>query len=171
MEECKERKISRGDIYYEQKYPTYGSEQQAGRPAIVVSNDHCNENSEVIEVVYLTTQEKPIMPTHVEIDCGGRRSTVLCEQISSVSVNRLGDYKCRASAEEMRKVDRALSVSLDIGSDGSECEKMLEHWYPDEEKELALVCLKYLQEVLGRSLAGNILRKRETFCRDEVQAS
>ena len=43
--------ILKGDIYYIEKYPTQGSEQQAARPAIVVSNNKCNENSSVIEVV------------------------------------------------------------------------------------------------------------------------
>lgn len=49
----------RGEIFYiERAGDSYGSEQQAGRPAIVVSNDKNNEYSSTLEVVYLTTQPK-----------------------------------------------------------------------------------------------------------------
>ena len=60
-----ENKIRRGDIYYIDKYPTIGSEQQAGRPAIIVSNEKNNQHSSTVEVVYLTTQPKADLPTHV----------------------------------------------------------------------------------------------------------
>ena len=60
--------IKRGDIYYiESGYATVGSEQRPGRPAIVVSNDRNNEHSSTLEVVYLTTQPKHDLPTHVTI--------------------------------------------------------------------------------------------------------
>lgn len=35
-----------------------GSEQHADRPTVVVSNNKNNENSNVVEVVYMTTQPK-----------------------------------------------------------------------------------------------------------------
>ena len=41
--------IKRGDIYYIDKYPTTGSEQQAGRPAIIVSNEKNNQHSATVE--------------------------------------------------------------------------------------------------------------------------
>ena len=44
--------ISRGGVSYS------GSEQHSDRPAVVVSNDKNNENSNVVEVVYMTTQPK-----------------------------------------------------------------------------------------------------------------
>ena len=60
--------IKRGDIWYiESGYNTVGSEQRPGRPAIVVSNDRNNEYSSTLEVVYLTTQPKHDLPTHVTI--------------------------------------------------------------------------------------------------------
>ena len=35
-----------------------GSEQHSDRPAVVVSNNKNNENSNVVEIVYMTTQPK-----------------------------------------------------------------------------------------------------------------
>lgn len=62
------RKILKGQIYYVQKAGfTVGSEQKSGRPAIIVSNNTGNYYSNVVEVVYLTTQCKADMPTHVPI--------------------------------------------------------------------------------------------------------
>lgn len=61
--------IYRGDIFFVKRNDNNrqkNSEQYDERPAIVVSNNKCNEFSPVVEVVYLTTQEKKPLPTHVE---------------------------------------------------------------------------------------------------------
>lgn len=55
--------MKRGEIYYiESTYRETGSEQRGGRPAVIVSNDKNNENSEVVEVVYMTTKPKKRPP-------------------------------------------------------------------------------------------------------------
>ena len=55
--------MKRGEIYYiESTYRETGSEQRGGRPAVIVSNDKNNENSEVVEVVYMTTKPKNDLP-------------------------------------------------------------------------------------------------------------
>ena len=53
--------VKRGEIYYISRggYNT-GSEQQADRPGVIVSNDKNNKNSQTLEVVYLTTQPKEV---------------------------------------------------------------------------------------------------------------
>lgn len=52
--------MKRGEIYYiESTYRETGSEQRGGRPAVIVSNDKNNENSEVVEVVYRIVQQDP----------------------------------------------------------------------------------------------------------------
>lgn len=106
--------INRGDIFYVNQSETVGSEQRSGRPAIIVSNSLCNEHSPVVEVVYLTCQHKKPMPTHVRIESAGRRSIALCEQISSVDVSRLGDFKGHLTDEELEQIDAALMCSLDL---------------------------------------------------------
>ena len=49
-------RIYRGQIYYIHPQEVVGSEQEGGRPAVIVSNDVCNEHSRVVEVVFLTTK-------------------------------------------------------------------------------------------------------------------
>ncbi len=109
--------IKRGQIYYiesnRQNMPT-DSEQYAGRPAIIVSNDKNNKYSEVVEIVYLTTQPKNELPTHVRIRSSNRVSTALCEQVTTVSVSRIGDYVATCTDAEMMNIDTALVISLGI---------------------------------------------------------
>lgn len=109
--------MKRGEIYYVERsssVSTAGSEMYAGRPAIIVSNEKNNANSNVFEVVYLTTQPKQDLPTHVSIRSAKRNSIALCEQISSVSEERFGDYIGVCSDLEMQQVDIALAISLGI---------------------------------------------------------
>lgn len=108
-----ERQIKKGDIFYIYSAEQVGSEIAGCRPAIVVSNDMCNRFSSVLEVVYLTTRErKRRLPTHVYIESAPRRSTALCEQITSVSISRFGNYVGKISKREMFKIDFAMLVSL-----------------------------------------------------------
>ena len=108
--------MKRGDIFYIARGggATMGSEQYADRPAIIVSNNECNKHSNVIEVVYITTQPKTDLPTHVSIHSTGRPSIALCEQVSSVSTDRVNNYLGRVSDQEMEDIDIALMISLGI---------------------------------------------------------
>ena len=107
--------IKRGDIWYvESSYAAVGSEQRPGRPAIVVSNDKNNQHSSTVEMVYLTTQPKHDLPPHVTIRSTNRVSTAICEQITTVAVERIGSYCGQATDEEMAAIDRAMLVSLGI---------------------------------------------------------
>lgn len=107
----------RGEIYYienSKNYNNVGPEQHSARPAVIVSNDKCNIFSNVVEIVYLTTQEKNDLPTHVDIYSTGRKSTVLCEQIHSISKERIGDYVATCTDNEMQMINIALAVSLGL---------------------------------------------------------
>lgn len=107
--------VKRGDIYYiVNNYQEEGSEQRAGRPAVVVSNDKGNQHSNVIEVVYLTTQPKTDLPTHIDIKSANRPSIALCEQISSVSKDRLGNYIGTCTKYELEMLNAGMMISLGI---------------------------------------------------------
>ena len=107
--------VKRGDIYYiVNNYQEEGSEQRAGRPAVVVSNDKGNQHCNVIEVVYLTTQPKTDLPTHIDIKSANRPSIALCEQISSVSKERLGNYIGTCTKYELEMLNAGMMISLGI---------------------------------------------------------
>ncbi len=109
--------IKRGDIYFiRDTRQSIGSEQKADRPAVIVSNDANNKHSGVYEVVYMTTQPKTDLPTHFITSSALRTSTVLCEQISSVYEERIGEWIGTLTPEEMKQLDECLTVSVGINT-------------------------------------------------------
>lgn len=122
-----------------------GSEQEADRPAIIVSNNKGNEFSNCVEIVYLTSQAKKPMPTHVSIECSVP-STALCEQVYTVSKERLKEYIKRCSDEEMERIDKALMISLGIDNvEAHEKEPEKEFTIPAK-AEMAIEAVKVEQE-------------------------
>ena len=108
--------ISRGEVFYIiSTHNTVGSEQKSGRPAVIVSNNTNNDHSSCVEICYMTLQEKTPLPTHVFFGRGQCiNSTILCEQVTTVSKERLGDYVCTLPDDVMDEVDRAIVVSLGL---------------------------------------------------------
>ena len=108
----------RGDIFYITPFYTVtGFEQRAGRPGVIVSNDANNKYSPNVEIVFLTSQEKKPLPTHVPVMCRVP-STALCENIQTVSKDRLSTFIKSCTTKELKNIDNALRVSLGI-SDSS----------------------------------------------------
>ena len=101
--------IRRGDVFYVDRIQTFGHEQRSGRPGIVVSNDVGNNRSDVVVIVWLTTQPKADIPTHVTVRATGTPSIALCEQLQTVDCSRLGTYCGSLTETEMAAVDNALA--------------------------------------------------------------
>lgn len=119
--------IKRGDIYYIDSIYSTGSEQRGGRPAIIVSNEKNKQHSTTVEIVYLTTQPKNDLPTHVTIRSVTKESIALCEQITSVSTDRIGSYKGHVTDTEMMNLEIAMQISLGLSvSTAAPKEKIVE---------------------------------------------
>ena len=103
----------RGDIFFITEGTYTGSEQSGGRPGVIVSNDLGNKHSPNVEVVFLTSREKKPMPTHVEVLCKVP-STALCENIQTVSKERLDTFIRSCTTSEMKNIDHALLYSLGL---------------------------------------------------------
>ena len=123
------RSIRRGEIYYVKRVPVVGSEQIAGRPAVVVSTEAINATSPTVEVVYLTTQTKKDMPEHIMCSATGKMSTILCEQISTVSVDKIGDYITTLTPEEMEDVEIGMMYSLGLERYISAVDETIDGYY------------------------------------------
>ena len=107
--------IKRGDIYYIANSKCYATNPNdtAGRPGIIVSANELNERSPLVQVVYLTSQEKRLMPTHVSVMCS-KPSTALCENITTVHKDRLGDYIRTCTNEEMADIEDGIRCALGL---------------------------------------------------------
>lgn len=114
----KQPEYKRGEIWYidNNNYMALGSEQRAGRPAIIVSNDLGNKHCDCVTVVFLTTQPKTDLPTHVFINSAQKVSIALCETMTRVSKERIGNFYGKATPGEMEQINDALRVALDIGT-------------------------------------------------------
>ena len=109
-------KPCRGDIWLVNLDPTQGREQAGRRPALVVSVDLFNHGpADLIVVVPLTTKNKHI-PLHVELaptESGlAEWSYAKCEDIRSISVNRLAKKIGIASNQAMMLVEDRLRILL-----------------------------------------------------------
>lgn len=102
--------VYRGDIFYVKSNRKDTMKETTGSPAVVVSNDKGNENSNFVEIVYLTADERNLIPTHVNVMCKVP-SVALCERISNVSKDRLEEYIRSCTDDEMRRIDEALMLS------------------------------------------------------------
>lgn len=100
--------------------------QDTGRPAVIVSNNDINESQNMVEVVYLVEKPNESLPTHAKVRCH-LPSTALCEQVVSVSKDRIDGFIRTCTDEEIEKINKGLSISLGITeSDDTMAEKLKE---------------------------------------------
>ena len=108
--------MKRGDIVFVrcEKFKHTGSEITCSRPAVIVSNDKCNEFSPVVEVVYCTTVKKKYLPTHVILHSTEKTSIALCEGIYSVDKSRIIKKIGSIDMKELLLINNALAVSVGL---------------------------------------------------------
>lgn len=109
----------RGDIYLADLSPFCGSEQGGVRPVVVIQNNTGNKHAPTLVVATITakTRKKTKQPTHYLIRNNpalSRPSLVLLEQLRTIDKQRIIKYLGRVTRKEMRGVDAALRVSLDL---------------------------------------------------------
>jgi mRNA interferase MazF len=106
----------RGDIWTVDLNPTRGHEQAGQRPALVVSVDLFNHGPADLVVVLPITSKAKGIPLHVSIAPpeGGVKtpSYVKCEDIRSVTRQRLGKFWGCVSSATMDEVEQRLAVLL-----------------------------------------------------------
>lgn len=113
--------------YIEETYSTSKKiNQDTGRPAVIVSNNDINESQNMVEVAYLVEKPNESLPTHAKVRCH-LPSTALCEQVVSVSKDRIDGFIRTCTDEEIEKINKGLSISLGITeSDDTMAEKLKE---------------------------------------------
>lgn len=113
MNELHKRIVKRGEIYLLDIGDGKGSEQKGVKYGIVIQNNVGNIHSPNTIVAIITSQHKTLMPTHVDF-MFKKESTILAEQIRTVSKERLIRKVGEVSEDTMRELDRALMISLGL---------------------------------------------------------
>ena len=111
--------IRRGDIYYADLSPVVGSEQGGVRPVLIIQNDVGNRHSPTVICAAITSRmNKAKLPTHIELNAARyhmvKDSVILLEQLRTIDKTRLKDRICHLDSDIMKKVGRALQISLDL---------------------------------------------------------
>ncbi len=112
--------MRRGEIYLVALDPVVGSETGKTRPALVLQNELANRSSPTVTVVPLTSRVGRVYPFQVRIPAGegglGTPSKALCEQIRTVSRQRLRQRLGELSAQRLEEIRQALDRHLWLGS-------------------------------------------------------
>jgi mRNA interferase MazF len=98
--------------------PARGHEQRGRRPALIVSTDQFNTGpAGIVVVVPMTTRQRNV-PLHVRVEPpeGGVRETSFakCEDVRSISTERLESRWGAVSAQTMAVVADRLRILLDL---------------------------------------------------------
>lgn len=108
----------RGEVWLVDLNPVRGHEQAGKRPALVISVDAFNTGPAGLAIVLPMTSREKGIPLHVRVDPpeGGVKATsfVKCEDIRSVSTERLIAKLGRVSAETMALVEDRVRILLGL---------------------------------------------------------
>jgi len=119
-ESAKRRVVKRGEVYKCYLGIGIGSEESKERPCVVLQRDRANLESPNTIVAPITHTSStlpvviPISPKHNSSGDVVLDGNVLLGNIVCVSKARLGDYVAKLEPSEMKAVDEAIAISLDI---------------------------------------------------------
>ena len=146
------------------------SVQKKSRPYLIVSCEENNLNAPTFNVIPITTRDSDHLPMHVYFRYmdgleGGRNQLILCEQITTVSVEVFLSSKSRFmysfNLEMMNKVDEALTRQLGLKpriADMHILERIVNELADTEAKRIEAMKEKEVQ-MRVESLAATLIKK------------
>jgi len=109
---------SRGEIWMVNLDPTQGREQAGSRPALIVSVNQFNHGSAELVIVCPVTSKDKRIPTHIKVSPPEANlnmiSFIKCEDVRSISKQRLINFLGETSKETMNEVEDRLTILLGI---------------------------------------------------------
>jgi mRNA interferase MazF len=104
--------VVRGDVHAITLRQRRGHVQRGRRYAVVVQADELLTLSTV--VVCPTSTSAPEATFHPEVTIGDEPTRVMCEMVGAVDARALGDHVAHLTLDDMRDVDEALLLVLDL---------------------------------------------------------
>jgi mRNA interferase MazF len=105
--------VLRGDVHAITLPARRGRVQHGRRYAVIVQADDLLALSTV--VVCPTSTSTPAASFHPEIAVGSETTRVMCEMVGAVDARALGEQVGHLTVSELRDVDDALQLVLDLG--------------------------------------------------------
>jgi mRNA interferase MazF len=105
--------VVRGDVYAISLPRRRGHAQHGRRFAVIVQADDLLALSTI--VVCPTSMSTPPASFHPEVGVGNEGTRVMCEMVGAVDARTLGEQVGHLTYDELRSVDDALQLVLDLG--------------------------------------------------------
>jgi len=106
--------MKRREVWWVNFDPSIGGEIKKKRPAVIISNDASNKFLNRVQVVPLTSKTERIYPSEAVVVFQGKERKAMADQLATVSKARLFRHADILSREDMRKVEQAIKIQLDI---------------------------------------------------------
>ena len=106
--------MKRGEVWWVNFEPSVGGEIQKQRPAVIISNDASNKHLNRVQVVPITSNGEKLYPSEAYVTLNGDERKALADQLTTVSKMRLKNTLGRLSSADMKKVEQAIRLQLDM---------------------------------------------------------
>ncbi|HEX3148843.1 MAG TPA: type II toxin-antitoxin system PemK/MazF family toxin [Gemmataceae bacterium] len=106
--------MKRGEVWWVTFESAQGGEVRKERPALIISNDAANKHLNRVQVVPLTSIVKHLFPSEALVTVRAKKHKAMADQLTTVAKSRLKNRVGRLSRSEIKAVEQAIRIQLEI---------------------------------------------------------